>query len=405
MKVIWGLLGLCLLWSPGLAQSTFVLLVGVNNYRPYPETPAMPPLSYAESDARRMAQALRDPSKGRAGRVRLLVDSEASKTAIEAELRDLAKRLQATDTLIVYYSGHGMPNSQGQATLMPSDAKTNDEETWLPIETLQALVQRYSEGKGRLILILDACFSGQSQRGVRSFTMPGRKAPVAPQSPVLTGGNIVLASSSDTQPSWEDAELGGGVFTSYLLEAISGKGDENGDGYVTIGEAYRYASVQVEAFSQRKGNVQTPKLYGAEEYPLALNPTAVAKNRMANLKLAGTLGGEQFDALVTLIESTHLPEDLQRFLAGTLSDTQFGLLARSGAILGVLPDAKSDPRLIKIAMLRKAGKIRLEQFWAIAQMIQSGKAAPDLSDYLAGRLKEANFLQRLKSGAIRGVPR
>ncbi|MCX7782981.1 MAG: caspase family protein [Meiothermus sp.] len=394
----------------GLAQpmpkpETYALVIGINNYRPYPETPSLPPLSYAESDARKMAQALRDPHKGQLSKVRLLLDTEASKTAIEAELRDLAKRMGVSDTLIVYYSGHGMPSRSGQATLMPSDAKINDEETWLPLEGLQDLARKASQGKGRLILIVDACFSGQSLPGSRSFTMPGRKDLPKPQKPDLSGANVLLASSADTQPSWEDAELGGGIFTAYLLEAISGKADENGDGYVTIGEAYRYAAAQVEGFSQRKGTPQTPKLYGPDDYTLALNPIAVAKSRLASLKLAGYINGEQFDALADWIEGRRQPDDLKLYLAGTLTGGQFVSLVRAGAIPGVPAQTPSDVRLQKMGLLRRDGKIRLDQFWVLSQMIQSGKATPDVSDFLAGRLSEVKFLQRLRAGAIQGVPR
>ncbi len=393
-------------WAQPMPKpETYALVVGINNYRPYPETPSLPPLSYAESDARKMAQALRDPTMGQVGKVRVLLDTEASKTAIEAELRDLARRMGVSDTLIVYYSGHGMASRSGQATLMPSDAKIDDEETWLSLEGLQELVRRASQGKGRLILIVDACFSGQSLPGSRSFAMPGRKSLPKPQKLELKGANVLLASSADTQPSWEDAELGGGIFTAYLLEAISGKADESGDGYVTIGEAFRYAASRVEAFSLRRGTPQTPQLYGPDDYTLALNPVAVARARLANLKLAGHINGEQFDALAEWVESRRQPDDLKLYLAGTLTSGQIVQLVRAGAIPGVPAQARSDARLQKMGLLRREGKIRLDQFWVLSQMIQAGKAAPDVSEYLAGRLTEVKFLQRLRAGAIRGVPR
>ena len=393
------------LGQPIPKPETYALVIGVNNYRPYPETPTLPPLSYAESDARKMAQALRDSDKGQVSKVRVLLDTEASKTAIEAELRDLARRMRVSDTLIVYYSGHGMLNHLGQATLMPSDAKINDEETWLPLDGLREQVRKASQGRGRLILILDACFSGQSQAGSRSFTMPGRKDFPKPQKLDMSGVDVLLASSADSEPSWEDAELGGGIFTAYLLEAISGKADENGDGYVTIGEAYRYAAVRVEAFSSRKGTPQTPKLYGPDDYTLALNPVAVALSRLANVQRSGPINGEQFDALADWLEVKRQPDDLKLYLAGALTGGQLVNLVRAGAIPRVPAQTSIDRRLQKIGSLRREGKIRLEQFWVLSQMIQTGKAAPDVSDYLAGRLSEAKFLQRLRSGAVRGVPR
>ncbi|MBF6592915.1 MAG: caspase family protein [Thermaceae bacterium] len=399
-----------LVWGQDLNKTlstpqTYALVIGINNYRPYPETPALPPLNFAESDARKMAQALRDPSEGRVSKVRLLLDTDASKTAIEAELRDLSRRLTTADTLVVYYSGHGMPNSQGQPSMMPSDAKTNDEETWLPLEEVQSLVKTHSGGKGRLILIVDACFSGRSQPGSRSFTLPGRKDVPKPQTPTPSGQDVVLASSSDTQPSWEDSDLGGGVFTTYLLEAMSGKGDANGDGVVTVGEAYAYAARKVEEFALRKGNAQTPKLYGPQDYPLALNPIAAGKSRIASLKVEGYISGTQFDALAAWVDGPKQPEDLRFYLSGYLTNTQFIYLVEAGAIPNVPSTLKTDWRLRRLGSLREAKKIRLEQFWVLSAMIEAGKAPSDLSEYLRGRLKEANFLQRLNAGAVRGVPR
>ncbi|MCL6526340.1 MAG: caspase family protein [Thermaceae bacterium] len=66
-----------------------------------------------------------------------MLEGEATKTAIQAELRDLARRVGPPDTLIFYYSGHGRLNSQGQASVMPFDAKMTAEDTWLTLESLQ----------------------------------------------------------------------------------------------------------------------------------------------------------------------------------------------------------------------------------------------------------------------------
>jgi len=392
-------------WAQGIpkADQTYALMVGINNYHPYPGTPALPPLDYAESDARKMAQVFKDYSKGRAATVRLLIDTEASKTAIEAELRDLAKKLGVDDTLVLYYSGYGMSNSN-QARLMPSDAKTDDEETWLPLNEVQAIVRQYSQGRGHFILIVDACFCEQAQRGSRSFALPGGKTARKPQPPSPTGGDVVLASWANTRRSWEDAELGGGVFTSYLLQAISGKADSNGDGYVTIGEAYSYAVSRVEEFSLLKGNEQTLKLYGQGDFILAFNPASVAKGKITSLKLSDLISSNQFDALTNWLGSDKLPEDLRLYLGGILSNTQFVSLVRSGAIPTVPKTVPYDLRLQKIGALRQTGKISLEQFWVLSQMIQAGKAPQDVSDYLWDKLKEANFLQRLRAGAIKGVP-
>lgn len=105
-------------------------VVGISNYKFVSAS-----LTYAFSDARKVAAALKDPSKGNLPLDQVLLhgDDEATKNVIEADLCELARRMKAGDTLVFYFSGHRMPGSDGQAKLIPADAKPNDEETWLSV--------------------------------------------------------------------------------------------------------------------------------------------------------------------------------------------------------------------------------------------------------------------------------
>lgn len=381
---------------------TFALVVGINNYRPYQDTPPMPPLSFAESDARKVAAALKVSRSG-TPIVHSLYDDAATHTAILAEVRGLARRMGPNDTFIFYFSGHGIPNSQGQAALIPSDGKTDDEETWLPLPGIQALVSQISNGQGHVMLILDACFSGKTEPGSRSFAVPGRKAVPDVTGPIVEANSAVLASSDGNQPSWEDKDLEGGVFTNFLLEALR-QGDADGDGRVTLEETYAFVAPRVEENSRQRGKLQTPRLYGPNDLILALNSNAVSKGRLAQLKVSGLINGDSFDALVNWVDQAKQPEDMLHYLNGQLDEKGFLLLVKSGAIAGVKAETP-DKRLAKIGLLRRTRQIRRDQFFAISLMIQQGKAPEDVSDYLAGRLSEARFLQRVRAGAIKGLSR
>lgn len=91
------------------------------------------------------------------------------------------------------------------------------------------------------MLILDACCSGQLQVGSRSFTPLG-ECHLA-QAPQVEEQNVLLRDPADD-------ELGGRVFTAFLLEAMSGKGDANNEGYVTLQEAFVYLAGRVEDYSR-----------------------------------------------------------------------------------------------------------------------------------------------------------
>lgn len=66
---------------------------------------------------------------------------------------------------------------------------------------------------------------------------------------------------------------------------------------------------------------------------------------------------------------------------------------------------QQDKQLIRIGGRRLKALIRRDQFWPPAQMISAGRAPKGVSDYLASRLSEKRFLQRVWAGAIVGVPR
>lgn len=391
----------------GLAQPrTLALVVGVNQYRTYPETSPLPPLSYAESDAQKFAEALQqDAQHWRLARLRLLLGDLTTKTALEAELRDLARWVGPEDTLVFYYSGHGRPNRLGQASVMPYDAKLTDDETWLPLGRIQQVIEGALAGRGRYLMLVDACYSGQSLPGTRSFEVPGAKALPRVEIPRPRGVGALLAASSATQLSWEDAEKGGGVFTAYLLEALGGQADQDGDGIIKTSEVYAYVAGRVAAYTRQKHQTQNPQLFARADFALTLDPLTAARSRLARLKLGGHIGGEQFDALSLLLEQPRPPEDLRLYLQDRLSDGQFVDLVQMGAVAGVPASPASDRRLLEVGRLHRQGRLRHDQLWALRTMVLRGRASWWVSQFLSGKVGAAAFLDALGAGRVAGVPR
>jgi uncharacterized caspase-like protein len=67
---------------------------------------------------------------------------------------------------------------------------------------------------------------------------------------------VILTASDANEVSMEKDELQHGVFTYYLLEALTGKGDLDGNGIITFDEVYRYVSTKV------------PQATGQEQHPV-----------------------------------------------------------------------------------------------------------------------------------------
>ena len=142
--------------------------------------------------------------------------------------------------VVVFYSGHGVPGLKDRrGYLLPSDADPNTAEiNGYPIDLLYENLGKLAEATS-VRVFLDACFSGDSDQGflVRSAS------PVFVQAslPGASGEKLtVLSAASGTEVASWDEKAQHGMFTHYLLDALYGKGDADGDGKVTAREAKIY---------------------------------------------------------------------------------------------------------------------------------------------------------------------
>src|SRR5216684_1201361 len=72
-------------------------------------------------------------------------------------------------------------------------------------------------------------------------------------------GAVFLTSSSASEDSQESDDIKGSFFTHALVSGLLGAADENGDGRVTLDEAYRYAyEATLRASSRAWAGVQHP---------------------------------------------------------------------------------------------------------------------------------------------------
>ena len=172
--------------------------------------------------------------------------------------------------VVVFYSGHGVPGlKDGRGYLLPADADPDSAEiNGYPIEVLYANMGKLEAAKS-VRVFLDACFSGDSDRGmlVRSAS------PVYVQAalPEASGDKLtVLAAASGKEvASWDD-EAGHGLFTHHLLDALYGAADADGDGKVTAAEVKTYLDDTMTLAARREfGRHQNANLNGATSAVLA----------------------------------------------------------------------------------------------------------------------------------------
>jgi len=189
-----------------------------------------------------------------------LIDSDATRARISGYLKKfIPANVTKETTLYVYFAGHGAPDMQkGIPYLVPYDGDTLFIE-----ETGYKLRDFYKEindlDVNQAYVFLDSCFSGVASRAAEMLTKGSRPALLKVEDVGLATQEVIaLAAAEGGQTSNPLPREEHGLFTYYLLKALSGSADENEDRFVTIKEIYSYVRKHVTRTARRMGREQTP---------------------------------------------------------------------------------------------------------------------------------------------------
>lgn len=205
-------------------------------------------------DAKDLAGVLGDPRLGGFA-VTTLID--ATDADIRLGIAEFLGGRDTDETVLVYLSCHGIKDRERLYF-----AATNTVKKYPQASAVQAryLLDEFDRCRSRRqILILDCCFSGG---------FGGEKGDLDLPSELAGGrGRVVLTGSRETEYSYEgqpaNGVLAGSVFTTALVAGLrTGAADADGDGVITVGEAYRYAYRYVK--DAQPGQTPQHWLYGGE---------------------------------------------------------------------------------------------------------------------------------------------
>lgn len=230
----------------------FALVIGIEDYQ------SLPKADYGVRDAktmRRHLEAMGFPPRN----IISLEGAQATGNKLKSYLEEwLPLNVKPESTLFVYYSGHGAPDPKtGDAYLVPWDGDPAFlKSTAYPLSKFYADLSR-TKAK-RVLVALDACFSGA---GGRSVLAQGARPLVAKVAETPAGGRVtVLAAASGEEITGSLNEQGHGMFTYFLLKALS-------EGKRTARELHDSLSPRVQDEARRQNRQQTPALIG-EDAPL-----------------------------------------------------------------------------------------------------------------------------------------
>jgi uncharacterized caspase-like protein len=222
-------------------------------------------LRFAGADAR----ALVDAVEARLGPAhksivkRVLVNDafEAADQPTAANILDAIGRLkEATevDSVLLFISGHGL-NEGANYRFLPTNASWDGPSlrgsTVVPWQILQEAVET---AKGRRILFIDTCHSGNAYN-----QRLGNAA--------YHANIIAYTAARFDQLALEDPGLGHGLFTYAVVEGLRGKGNQ-GSRQISTKELADYVIRRVEQLAKAQNEDQEPQYFrgrDAEDYVLA----------------------------------------------------------------------------------------------------------------------------------------
>ena len=238
-------------------ENLWALVIGVSNYS------HAEPLRYAASDADSFSQFLGSPRGGQIPpeHVFTLLEDQATRRAIEVELELMQDRVRRGDTVYIYVAGHGFINRRGLGYFIPSDGDLRvPASTSVSFSVLKEMVDLGLAQAERRILITDLCNSGRigpERTDLADKIQNLINAELLKLGAGRPGSFLNLLASRPTEASWESDDLGRGVFTHTLLEALNGSGAAEGDLVVEAAEMVDYVSREV------------PKYTGNQLHPMA----------------------------------------------------------------------------------------------------------------------------------------
>ena len=230
------------------------LIIGIEDYA------HLPRVDYARKDALVIKEYFNRILGVPENNIISLIDSDATKARIAGYLRKfIPANVSKETTLYVYFAGHGAPDMEkGDPYLVPYDGDTLFIE-----ETGYKLRDFYKEINdldiNQAYVFLDSCFSGVASRAAEMLLKGSRPALLKVEDIGLATQEVIaMTAATGGQTSNPFPEEEHGLFTYYLLSALSGKADENEDRFVTIKEIYNYVTRHVTSAAHRMGREQTP---------------------------------------------------------------------------------------------------------------------------------------------------
>lgn len=227
--------------TTGYNQS-WAIIIGIDEYAKWPR------LQYAVNDAKALRQTLMQKYGFAQDHTVLITNAEATRNGILSAFHEKLGHagMQKNDRVFVFFAGHGatrkLSSGRDLGYIVPVDA---DPEKLATDGIAMSEIQNIAESlpAKHVFFVMDSCYSGLGlTRGAGNAFLRDNAKRIGRQMLTAGGADQMVA---DGGPN------GHSIFTWTLLQALAGKGDLNGDGYITATELAAFLAPAVANVSQQ----------------------------------------------------------------------------------------------------------------------------------------------------------
>lgn len=234
-----------------LYYKSWAVIIGIENYLVAPKLPG------AIEEGKTVAQALRQLGFEE---VIELYDKDASLRRLQQTLTDfLPRKVGRQDRLILYFVGHtGITQDQAGKELgylVPWDAQLGTVSKSITFEQLKEFTRRTASK--HTLLIFDAAVRGWEETAAQQLSLEGRSVPEQD-----TEKRVVQVLTAANKGETLSQAQGKSLFVQILIDGLTGRADQNKNGWLMASELGEYVKQQLEQTTQGKQHPLFSRLEG-----------------------------------------------------------------------------------------------------------------------------------------------
>ncbi|MBK9663409.1 MAG: caspase family protein [Nitrosomonas sp.] len=188
-------------------ERKIIVLFGIDQY----VDKTIPALQSAVSDIEAIGQLFAD----KLGYDEVRIVRNATRADIVRTLNELSIEMEANDSVVIYYAGHGYMNTKtGNGYWIPSDASAKDPQSWISNASISEMLANITSKQ--MVMISDSCYSGAFTKEQKV----GLNIQNAKPDDILGKRSVVVMASGGDEPVADEGRGGHSIFAWFLMQAL-----------------------------------------------------------------------------------------------------------------------------------------------------------------------------------------